>query len=147
MKSRLAVVARLRELEERHALGAATRALHALLEAEERQGTARRAYDERPVPSGSLSPAGLASLRTQGLGALEAVAEAGAKVGEAQHARTTAEDLARAASIRRRSAERLLERKEAEARSAAAFAAQREADEHTVLRFSRVDRDAVGGTP
>ena len=141
-KSRLDVVARLRLLEERKALAAATHAQRAVAEAEQASMAARGAYDSRPLPSGSVTPGGLASVRLQALGALELVSEASAKVQQAEHVHAQAADVVKAASIRRKSADRLLERRQLELKQLAAIAEMKAADENSVLSFARPDQRA-----
>jgi flagellar biosynthesis chaperone FliJ len=137
MANRLHVVARLRVLQERRALGAAALAQRAEVEAEQRLAGARDAYDRRPHAEANLTPAALMSLRTQGLGALEGVAESKAGMERATSELQTAVGAALAASMRRKSAERLVERKDAEAAQAAAIAGQRQSDELGVMLFAR----------
>ena len=137
MSGRLDVVLRLRALEERRALGAVTRAHVAVQQAEGDAAEARQRYEDRPGADGPLTTAGLLALRLSGQGALEEVHTAAAAAGQARHRHAQAQQEVVAASMRRKSAERLVERRAAEARLEAEVADRREVDERNVLRFGR----------
>src|SRR5688500_16081270 len=107
MASRLDVVLRLRALEERRALGAATLAHVAVIEAEGEVADARTRYEQRPAASGPLSTGELLNLRLSGQGALEAVHTAAAGADQARHRHGQAQQVMMAASMKRKSAERL----------------------------------------
>ena len=137
MSGRLDVVLRLRALEERRALGAATLAHLAVIEADDEVGEARSRYEQRPAAEGPVGVGELMALRLLGQGALEAVHTAAAGADQARHRHTEAQQVVLAASMKRKSAERLVERRAAEARQSAEIAERREVDERNVLRFGR----------
>ncbi len=117
MSGRIATVLRVRAVQERQALGRLALARRAVCEAEAEVADRVRGYEQRPQPpalrdgSGALlSPAALLAYRLQGQGALERVAEARALRDEAAAHERQRADAWSAASVARKSAERLAER-------------------------------------
>jgi hypothetical protein len=129
----LGVLARLRAIEEQRAQAAAARAQLAAQAAEHTAASARDAYAARPQPDLALTPVALRALQLQGTGALEVLQEALLARDEADHARRGAQDALSMATARRKSVERLTQRRMVEASRAAQAAAQRSLDELVLL--------------
>lgn len=134
-KDRLSVVVRLREITESRRQAELARANQALAARELAVAGARRAYEERPMAEEvRFSPVQLRALQLLGTGALEALHEANAARGEAEEERRGAADALTMATISRRSAERLSERRATEAARAAQIASERALDELVILQ-------------
>jgi hypothetical protein len=141
--SRLGSVLRVRVIEERRARGELARADAAVRAADGEINDRRRAYARRPRPAGLVSASGLRAVELLGLRCLERVAEAVAERDAALWRRDEAAAGLSQASVRRKSTERLVERREAEAAHQAQLAAQRDADE-LVLLMRRQGEGAAG---
>lgn len=136
MSNRIGTVLRIRALSERLALGALAQGRQEAQRADELVAARRAAAQVRQPPT-TLTPLHLRALQLQGLAGHELVSDAvllrdqaDARVDELQA------ELSRA-SVRRKSVERLAERRGAEAATAARIAADRTLDEMALLRRSR----------
>jgi flagellar biosynthesis chaperone FliJ len=132
-RDRLRVVLRLRELEERRAQAAAARAELARREAEEQVESRRAAYAARPVPLDRLSPLHLRALELQGVGALDELQNAHVYLDDVTAERDRADGDRSVAAVRRKSVERLRDRRREATTRAAQVAAQRSLDELSLL--------------
>lgn len=124
---------RLRELREQQAQAAVAAAQLAVTAAAAAHAATFAAYRQRPAPPRGVAPAALLGWQLGGVGALEQVQTAAGAVEEAEAERTRREELRVAASIQRRSLDRLVERIEIRDAAEAALVAQREADETALL--------------
>lgn len=132
--SRLAAVLRLRSLAERQAAGALARGERDLQQARRRVAE-REAAARLPVGPPALRPQQLRVLELQRLAGHELVEQAQST---AEQADATRQERMRAwslASTSRRSAERLVERRDAAAARAARAAADRALDEIAIIRW------------
>jgi hypothetical protein len=136
-RDRLGVVLRLRALEERRAQAAAARAEQARRDAEAQVAARRGAYAARPVPLERLSPLHLRALELQGIGALDELQNAHVYLDDTTAERDRADEDRSAAAIRRKSVERLRDRRRDATVRAAQVAAQRSLDELSLLMRSR----------
>lgn len=137
MRHRLGTVLRLRGIAERQAAGALAGAQRDLRQAEELVAQRCAATAATPLAGAPLSPLQLRALELQRLAGHDLVQAAVSARDEADERRG---ELARAwslASTRRRSVERLDERRSAEAAAAARAAADRALDEIVLLVHGR----------
>lgn len=137
MRNRLSVLQRLRAIEERRAQADAARAQRDARRAEARVGDARHHYETRPAADEMLGPVQLRALQLMGTGALEVLQEAVVARDDADEVRRGAQDALSLAAVRRKSVERLAERRMVEAARVAQAAADRALDELMILRRAR----------
>lgn len=124
---------RLRELREQQARSAVANAQLALTAAAAASAASLAAYRQRSAPGSSLPPSQLVAWQLRGAGALERAQTDAAAVDDAEAELARREEARVAASVARRSLDRLVERIEDREAVAAAQAAQREADETALL--------------
>lgn len=134
---RISSVLRVRRLFERRALGALAAGERRVAEAEAALERRREAYRTRPQPSAPLSPLQLRALQLAGIGACAAVEEADAAAGEAGAERDALRAAWSQASVQRKSAQRLEERRHAAAVAAAEAVRSRALEELVTLRHGR----------
>lgn len=136
-RDRIATVLRVRSVQERQAQAAAARAAADEVAADAALAGRRDRDSRRPRPRGELSPLQLRSLQLMGVRSRELIEEAAAVASRAAEHRDAIDAEATRASVRRRSAERLHERRREAAVHAAAAAAERALDELVTLRWRR----------
>lgn len=131
----LTTLLRVRELLERRAEAELGQQQIATTRAGVERDEAAAAYTARPRPAGQLTPIMLRALQLSGVRSHELADAATAAYDEASRAREAARSSWAEASTRRRVAERLHERRQAEAELLAQAAAQRTLDELVALRW------------
>lgn len=124
---------RLRELREQQALAAAAAAQRALVASAATHTASLAAYRQRPAPVGAVVPSQLLGWQLGGVGALERAQTTALAVDEAEAERARRERVRIAATVERRSLDRLVERIEGRQAATAAVAAQRDADETALM--------------
>lgn len=133
MSNRIATVLRIRALTERLAIGALAKGQQEAARAEQLVAERRAAAQVRQ-PRTTLTPLHLRALQLQGLAGHELVADAVVLRDQADGRVAQLQVERSQASMRRKSVERLAERRGAEAAIAARSAADRALDEAAVLR-------------
>ena len=125
-----------RMLQRREDLASVAKAQTArkVMSAEEILEEARRAQRELPAPAGQLRPSDLHSLRLRGLGAAANIERAEEALEERRSDDVDAERDRSMAAVRRRSVERLAERRRTVSVRTAAAASRRAIDELAALR-------------
>lgn len=88
----------------------------------------------RPVPRGHLTAAQILALRLQGMGSLEQIEAAQAELERRQEDESDANEARSVAAVRRKSVERVTQRRRDEAAQVAQAAARRSLDELAMLR-------------
>lgn len=134
MTKRLDRLVRLLQRREDVASAAKARTARAAADAGARLDEARQVQRDIVAPSGHLTPVELQSLRLRGLGAAAVVERAQETLEDRRAEDVDAERERSVAAVRRRSVERLAERRQTAAVRAAAAASQRALDELAALR-------------
>lgn len=135
MRDRLSVVLRVRRAQERLAQARAGQAELAVRAAEREHADRVAEHASRPGPVGDVSPLTLQALRLQGLASYDAVRAAAGNEERTGADRDTALADSAMASVRRKGAERMVERRHAVTAAIAASTAQRALDELAVARW------------
>lgn len=132
----LATLLRLRGIQERRERGALARAERALADSRAQVAARKQVLDALSMAGGPLSAAQLRAVRMQGDHAYELLRAAREAAASAEAERDAAAAAASRAAIRRKSTERLVERRDLEAQALARTAAARALDELVVTRRS-----------
>lgn len=145
MSTRLDRLRRLLRRREDAAAAQKARTARAVSAAEEDVAHARDAQAAVAAPEGTLRAAELQGLRLRALGAAAGVERASEVLADRRAADGEAEEARTVAAVRRRSVERLAERRETVAVRAAAAVSQRALDDLAVLRRAHRPGGAPGG--
>lgn len=132
--SRLTAFLKLLTVREDQASARAADATRATLAAQADLDGRRASYHTRPRQQGTLTAVQLLALQLQGVGALEHVEAAQAALDRRRQEQADAEDARSAAAVRRKSVERVTDRRKEQAAHVAQTAARRSLDELAILR-------------